>query len=127
MIEAWKPALFLVAALTASAGIAWAIGAGAVRSMRSSIHRWRGAPILKYALVGLCRSGNKSLIPMVCVALGAMTITASFQSSAAVIQAVSAALPYSGANLLVVDFEDLIANRSAPSWWSSRASKRWKC
>ena len=26
MIQAWKPALFLVAALTASAGIAWAIG-----------------------------------------------------------------------------------------------------
>lgn len=106
MIQAWKPALFLVAALTASAGIAWAISAGAVRSVRSSIHRWRRAPILKHALVGLCRSGNRSLIPLVCVALGAMTITASFQSSAAVIQAVSAALPYSGANLLVVDFED---------------------
>ncbi len=106
MIEAWKPALFLVAALASSAGVAWAISTGALQLVRRSIHLWHRTPMLKHALAGLCRSGNRSSISIVCVALGMMTITATFESSGAVIQAVSAALPYSDANLLVADFDN---------------------
>ena len=106
MIETWKPALFVAGTLAMSAGFAWAIAAGAVRYLSHWISSPRRAPILKHALIGLCRSGSRPLILIVSVAMGVMLITATFETSDAVMRVVSNALPYKDKNLLIANFED---------------------
>ena len=106
MIETWKPALFVAGALAESAGLTWAIAMGAVRYLRYWISLPRRAPILKHALIGLCRSGSRPLILTVCVALGVMMIAATLESSGAVMLLVSATLPYADKNLLIANFND---------------------
>jgi putative ABC transport system permease protein len=106
MIETWKPAVFLIVTLALSACLAWAIGAVAIRCVRSATSFCRGAPVLKHALIGFSRSGSRSSIMIVCIALAVMVIAATFESGAAVMLTVSAALPYRDANLIVADFDE---------------------
>lgn len=106
MIQAWKPALFLTGAMAATAGLAWALGALALRGARASISSHRCAPTVKHALTGLYRYGNRSLIVIVCLALGVMAITGTFEGGSAVVKTVAHALPYPSANLLIADFDE---------------------
>lgn len=110
MIQAWKPALFLVTAMAASAGLAWMMAAFALRRARGWTSSRLLAPVLKHALIRLHRSGNQMLILIVCVALGVMVITGTFEAGSAVVKTVSSALPYPSANLLVAEFDDFHRN-----------------
>jgi putative ABC transport system permease protein len=106
MIEAWKPALFVVGALALTAGLAWAAAAGALQYLNDRISFSRRAPALRHALVGLCRSRGRSLILIVCIALGVMIVAATFSSSGAATLVLSATLPEPDTNLMVADFDD---------------------
>jgi putative ABC transport system permease protein len=106
MIQAWKPAVFLSAAIAISTALAWAMGAIVLRAVRVSMTKWRCAPTLKHAFTGLYRHGNQSLIVIVCLAIGVMSITGTFVISGAVVQTASNALPYPKANLLIANFEE---------------------
>jgi predicted lysophospholipase L1 biosynthesis ABC-type transport system permease subunit len=61
---------------------------------------------VKHALTGLYRYGNRSLTVIVCLALGVMAITITFEGSSAVVKTVAHALPYPSANLLIADFDE---------------------
>jgi putative ABC transport system permease protein len=106
MIEDWKPALLLACAVALSTGVAFAIGAGALQIGKRWIPFVRRAPVFKLAMIGMCRTKSRAMIPIVCIALGVMTIVTTFEASGAAIDAVSAALPYGGANLVIANFED---------------------
>jgi putative ABC transport system permease protein len=106
MIHAWKPALFLAGAMAASVGLAWVLGALTLRGARASMSSYRCAPTVKHALTGLYRHGNRSLRVIVCLALGVMAITGTFEGGSAVVKTVGHALPYPDANLLIADFDE---------------------
>ena len=106
MIQAWKPALFLASALAATAGLAWVLGAVALRGTRAFISSRRSRTVVKHALTGLYRYGNRSLVVIVCLALGVMAITGTFEGGSAVVKTVGHALPYPDANLLIADFDE---------------------
>jgi putative ABC transport system permease protein len=106
MIQAWKPALFLAGALAATTGLAWVLGAAALRGARAVISSRPSGPVVKHALTGLYRYGNRSLIVIVCLALGVMSITGTFEGGSAVVKTVGHSLPYPDANLLIADFDE---------------------
>lgn len=105
MIEDWKPALILIGAVAVAAVVAYGIAAGILRMVRRSMAIGTHAAILKLAVVGLCRTKSRAMIPIVCIALGVMMIVATFAASGAAIEAVSAALPYPDANLVIANFD----------------------
>ncbi len=105
LIRARTPALMLGSGLLAAAGVAWILGRGALAAIRRGIGLKRCPSTLKRSLAGFYRPGNRPELLIACLALGVMSIGATFENNQAIVNSVANALPYPHSNLLIAGFD----------------------
>ena len=108
MLQSWAPAGLLAAAVLAGAGLASWLSAVALRTLRvwTFAERARKTPLVRHAIAGICRPGNRSrmLIAVLATVLALMFTT--FEASEAVVRAIFEILPDERNSLYIARFKD---------------------
>ncbi len=105
LIRARVPAVMLGSGLVIATGIAWVLSSGALAGVKRWIASKHCPSVLKRSLAGLYRPGLHPELLIACLALGVMSIGATFENKQAIVNSVANAQPYPQANLLIAGFD----------------------
>jgi putative ABC transport system permease protein len=112
MLESWRSALVLIAALAGCAGLAWLLTGAAFSGLRRCMS-WdsvRRMPILRHGIAGVYHAGGRAWLLIAVLATALAMMMATFEASGAVVQGVVDLLPFDRDSLFVAGFKDAQGN-----------------
>jgi putative ABC transport system permease protein len=112
MLESWRSALVLIAALAGCAGLAWLLTGAAFSGLRRCMS-WdtvRRVPILRHGIAGVYHAGGRAWLLISVLATALAMMMATFEASGAVVQGVVDLLPFDRDSLFVAGFKDAQGN-----------------
>jgi putative ABC transport system permease protein len=112
MLESWRSAMLLIAALAGCAGVAWILTSVAFSGLRRcmSTDAARRIPILRHGVSNVYHAGSRSRLLIAVMATALAMMMATFETSGAVVQGVVELLPFDRDSLFVAGFKDAQGN-----------------
>jgi putative ABC transport system permease protein len=112
MLESWRAALLLIAALSGCAAFAWLLTGVAFSGLRRCMSRdaARRAPILRHGVASVYHPGSRAWLLIAVLATALAMMMATFEASGAVVQGVVDLLPFDRDSLFVAGFKDAQGN-----------------
>jgi putative ABC transport system permease protein len=108
MLRSWTSALVLLGAMGVCAGVAWLLSVFAFAALRrlTTFLKPFGLPALRHGLDALDRTGQRSRLLIVVLAIALTMLTATFEASRAVVRTAIELMPEQRNTLYVTGFRD---------------------